>query len=148
MAISGILNGNRKKDIPVSVLNCLKANLFDKDKNIRCEAAITYTFVADLNADLIPAEIIVKSFTTDDFDLVRFNLRFVLPKCGKKVVPAMRKALRHPEEDVRLLSLYVLRDVGPDARPVLEDIRALKNDPSEEVREAAAKVLEKLEKNP
>jgi HEAT repeats len=141
-----ILRSNNIKMVPDSVLDCLKRNLFDKDDDVRCDAAICYYEIAQLDAGLIPAETIVKSFTTDKFDLVRLNLRRVLPYCGKKIMPDLRKALRHPEEDVRCITLYVLRDLGDDARPALEDIRAMINDPSEEIREAATEVLEKLTK--
>jgi len=59
-------------------------------------------------------------------------------------VPALTKALRSSNTEVRCLAIYALEAIGGAAIPALAELQSLLKDPDKETREVAARALERL----
>jgi HEAT repeat protein len=63
---------------------------------------------------------------------------------SKKLVPALKRALSHEDEMVRLGAAYYLWNLGREARPAAGALKKALKDPSEKVRDTAAAALEAI----
>jgi HEAT repeat protein len=70
-----------------------------------------------------------------------------LAKIGKTTVPQLRALLAHSDVNMRLAALDTLGRMGRDASAALLDInKMIRNDSSEEVRAAAIKASQQIQK--
>jgi HEAT repeat protein len=142
-ALRGVLNHVKGK-IPKYVIDCIEANLFDKNKLVRLHVAGVVRIIANKRPEQTPMTTMVKAFTTDEY--IRGNMANAFITCGKVVFPYMKKTIRHEDEDIRLATLDILEFIGNDSRALLPELRACFTDPSEKVRDRAKQVISTLTK--
>lgn len=64
------------------------------------------------------------------------------------VVPALAKSLTYPDQRVRRAAVRSLGSFGPNAKSALVTVKSLQEDPSEDVRRAAAEAAKAIEAAP
>jgi hypothetical protein len=64
-----------------------------------------------------------------------------LGRIGRDAVPALIKAMSHPDAGVRAQATHALALIGADAKPAVPELSRALNDENEEVRRGAARAL-------
>jgi HEAT repeat protein len=145
-ALDGILNNHVNGEIPKYVMDSFEINLFDGELAVRLDIACIVQECAKRRPEQAPIATLIRSFTTEKSDAMRINVGSALSNCGRKVIPFLRKTLRHDDEHIRLHTLYVVGSLGSDALPLINDIQVVLGDRSEQVRKVAKEIFSDLKK--
>ena len=63
-------------------------------------------------------------------------------------LPTLIKLLKHKKRRIRALTVLTLARIGPTAKPAIEDLDRLLDDPEEAISEMVAMALDQIEAKP
>jgi HEAT repeat protein len=122
------------------------AALNDEDESIREKAVLDLIGTDPALNDRI-LSVLVGSLKTRRQVGENFNAAFAFKKFGKEAIPALITALKDPDPQVRSFAVYILRDMGADARAAVPALINALTDKDPGVHTAAANTLDELKLN-
>ncbi len=124
------------------VIEVLFEALRDPDEHIRKFAKSALFVLSPAARDVLEQALLAKAPET------RALAAGVLQRCGAAAIPALRRVLRDPDEEVRIAAIMSLAHFGPQAHAARPDLLRALRDPSSRIRRAAQTALQALSANP
>jgi len=117
----------------------------DSQANLRGLAATRLGKLGQATAAVAPE---LAEALADRDDGVRRKAADALALSGAAAVAPTMQKLQAPDVAVRRLAVFVLAKLGPDAKPALEALRKLQQDPDAEIKQLAELAVRRIEGTP
>lgn len=148
-----VVAGDAMARIGMQAFPALRALLCDRDKDLRDNAALALSRIADPvngsedvteehahNRAMASRNALIEAMK-DPNELIRAGASRALGYLGNDIVPELVEALNDPSPLVRVHTLQALEFVGGEARSALNSLRERLDDPNPEVRRAAESTI-------
>jgi HEAT repeat protein len=114
----------------------------DPERHLRIHAAILLGNIAGEDPELFDP---LAEFAEDPDAHPRYEAVRSMRHFGKRGVPILRKAMRDPNQFVRIAAIQTAAKLGKDSAELIPDLLAFQNDPDRHVRWSASQALHNLD---
>ncbi|MFA4974357.1 MAG: HEAT repeat domain-containing protein [bacterium] len=117
-------------------------SISNEDPKIRLAAAIYMWDIGEEAGAAIPSLLAARQ---DKDEKVRKAVDLAIKRIGAdRLIPELKKALRHKDAAIRMAAAIYLWDIGPEAKSAIADLKRASKDKDEKVRKAALLALKRI----
>ncbi len=117
-------------------------SISNEDPKIRLAAAIYMWDIGEEAGAAIPSLLAARQ---DKDEKVRKAVDLAIKRIGAdRLIPELKKALRHKDAAIRMAAAIYLWDIGPEAKSAMADLKRASKDKDEKVRKAALLALKRI----
>ncbi len=132
------IKGISRKKLVKGLINSIS----NEDPKIRLAAAIYMWDIGEEAGAAIPSLLAARQ---DKDEKVRKAVDLAIKRIGAdRLIPELKKALRHKDAAIRMAAAIYLWDIGPEAKSAIADLKRASKDKDEKVRKAALLALKRI----